>query len=95
MQINITILISVISVCCTIYGVSRNFKKDAEADRGQIAIIVTKLDTIQTVLNELKMENKSTKEDIRDLEKRLVRVESSRKQAHKRLDDLISKERSL
>lgn len=95
MQVNINILISVITVCATIYGVSRNLKKDAEADRGQIAIIVTKLDTIQSVLNELKADISSTKNDIRDIEKRLIRVESSSKQAHKRLDDLISKERSI
>ena len=38
MNVNINILISVITICCTIYGVSRNFKKDAERDAGQIAI---------------------------------------------------------
>lgn len=88
MDININILISVITVCLTIYGVSRNFKKDAEADAGQIAIIVTKLDTIQSMLNELEADVNTTKEDIRDLDRRLIAVEASAKQAHKRIDDL-------
>lgn len=88
MNININILISVITVCRTIYGVSRNFKKDAEADAGQIAIIVTKLDSIQAALNELKTDINSTKADLRELDRRLVAVESSAKQAHKRIDDL-------
>ena len=88
MNVNINILISVITICCTIYGVSRNFRKDAEADAGQIAIIVTKLDNIQSVLNELKADVSSTKNDIRELDRRLVAVESSAKQAHKRIDDM-------
>lgn len=88
MNVNINILISVITICCTIYGVSRNIKKDTEADAGQIAIIVTKLDTIQSVLNELKADISSTKSDIRELDRRLIAVESSTKQAHKRIDDL-------
>ena len=88
MSVNINILISVITICCTIYGVSRNFRKDAEADAGQIAIIVTKLDNIQSVLNELKADVSSTKNDIRELDRRLVAVERSAKQAHKRIDDM-------
>lgn len=88
MNVNINILISVITICCTIYGVSRNFKKDAERDAGQIAIIVTKLDNIQSVLNELKTDVNSTKNDIRDLDRRLIAVEQSTKQAHKRIDEL-------
>lgn len=93
MNVNINILISVITICCTIYGVSRNFRKDAEADAGQTAIILTKLDNIQSVLNELKADVSSTKSDIRELDRRLVAVESSTKQAHKRLDDIQKGER--
>lgn len=92
MSININILISVITVCRTIYGVSRNLKKDAEADAGQIRIIVTKLDNIQSVLNELKSDVNSTKSDIRELDRRLIRVERSAKQAHKRIDDLARRD---
>lgn len=88
MNVNINILISVITICCTIYGVSRNFKKDAERDAGQIRIIVTKLDSIQTVLNELKTDVNSTKNDIRDIDRRLVAVEQSVKQRHKRIDEI-------
>jgi len=88
MNVNINILISVITICCTIYGVSRNFKKDAEADAGQIRIIVTKLDTIQSMLNELKTDVSNTKADIRDLDRRLIAVEQSAKQAHKRIDEM-------
>lgn len=88
MDVNINILISVITICCTIYGVSRNFKKDAEADAGQIRIIVTKLDTIQSMLNELKTDVSNTKADIRELDRRLIAVEQSAKQANKRIDEM-------
>ena len=40
------------------------------------------------MLNELKADVNTTKEDIRDLDRRLIAVEASAKQAHKRIDDL-------
>lgn len=87
MTIELTILISVISICCTIYGVARNAKRDVKADAAESTTVLIKLEGIQSGVNEIKQDIKSVKTDVRDLQDKVARVEESTKSAHKRIDE--------
>jgi len=92
MSIELTILISVISVSFALYsGISnmkRNSKKDTAEDVAQLTTIIVRLDTINSGVSEIKTEMKSMKADVQELRERLVVVEQSAKSAHHRLDGL-------
>ena len=98
MSIEITILISVLSVSAAIFfGVKSSRradkqdtelqKKDAAAEAANNTAILVKLETIGTGVTEIKSELKAMKNDVREITERLVVVEQSTKSAHKRLDD--------
>lgn len=92
MTIELTILISVISVSFALYsGISnmkRNSKKDTAEDVAQLTTIIVRLDTINSGVSEIKTEMKSVKTDVQELRERLVVVEQSTKSAHHRIDGL-------
>lgn len=88
MSIEITILISVVSICCTIFATARNRKKDTRDRATQDTTVLIKLENIQTGINDIKKDVLGVKEDMKALEHRMTVVEQSAKQAHKRLDDV-------
>ncbi len=87
-NIELTILISIITVCCTVYGVSRNIRIDTQSAEKDHTTVLIKLENIQTGVSEIKADIRGVKEDVKDLEKRMAKVEESAKQAHKRLDEM-------
>ena len=50
--------------------------------------VIVKLENIGTGITEIKSEMTNVKNDIKEDRERLIRVEDSAKQAHKRLDEL-------
>lgn len=92
MTIEIALLISGVSLAFGIYqGVAnmrRNNKKDDQHDAMQLTTVIVKLETIGAGITEIKTEMQSLKNDIKDSRERLIKVEESAKQAHKRLDSL-------
>ncbi len=92
MTIEITILISVISVSFAIYsGISnirRNRDQDTERRTSDTTSIMVKLEYISEGVNEIKSDMKNVKADILSLRERMASVESSTKSAHHRLDKL-------
>lgn len=90
MTVEITILISVLSVSFAIYSglknIRRSDRKDAAEDAAQEAVVVTKLDALQTSMVELKTEVKGYREEVRTLTAQAVRNEESLKSLHKRVD---------
>jgi len=92
MTIELTILISVLSVSFAIYSgitnIKRNAKKDTTEDIAQLTTIIVRLDTINSGVSEIKTEMKSVRADVQELRERLVVVEQSTKSAHHRLDGL-------
>lgn len=104
MTIEITILISVVSVSAAIFfGIkslkrankqdTEQQKKDAVADAANNTAILVKLETIGSGVTEIKSDIKSMKLDVKDLTERLIVVEQSTKSAHKRLDEHLGGER--
>lgn len=92
MSIEVTILISAVSVAFALYsGISnmkRNNKQDTANDAAQLTTVIVKLETINSGVTEIKSELKNVKNDIQDLRDRLIIVEQSTKSAHHRIDGL-------
>lgn len=92
MTIEVALVISVISVSAAVlFGVSnykRNKTKDDKEDASQQATIITKLNGIEKGVDDIKDELKNLKSEVKEDHDRIIRLEESTKQAHKRLDNL-------
>lgn len=92
-MIEITLLISIISVSFSVFFGLKNSRKTDEKDIAERIARDTrtdmKLDEISTNVREVKETVKNIQNDIKDHEGRIVKLESSLKAEHKRLDELI------
>ena len=90
MSVELSILIPVVSVVFAIYaGISnlkRNQSQDDKNTASQMTTVIVKLENIGNGIAEIKSEISNAKEDIKENRERIVKVEESAKQAHKRLD---------
>lgn len=95
MSIELTILISVISVAFAIYTGTSNLKRnsatDIKKDAVETATINVKLDVINSGVQDIKVEQKSIAKDIKELSDRVLIVEQSAKSAHHRIDGLMER----
>jgi peptidoglycan hydrolase CwlO-like protein len=93
MTIEITIVISAVSVAYAIYfGLKsnrRNDIKDIEERAANNAKVNMKLDNISVAVNDIKYDISATKKEVKELTERVVSVEQSAKSAHHRLDDYL------
>ena len=91
MTIEVALLISVASLTFGIYqGVTnskRNQKSDTKQDVSEMTTVIVKLENIGTGISDIKKEMGDLKKDIKEDRERIIRLEESAKQAHKRLDD--------
>lgn len=96
MTIEVSLLLSGISIAFAIYmGISnskRNHKADVKSDTAELTTVIVKLENIGTGIAEIKSEMSNVKDDIQENRERLIKVEESAKQAHKRLDAYDRKE---
>lgn len=96
MTIEITILVSIVSVAFAIYfGLKSNRRsdvKDIEDRATRNAEINFKLDTISSNVNDIKYDISVTRKKVDEIDKRLVIVEQSTKSAHHRIDRIEGKE---
>lgn len=92
MTLELSILISVISVSFALYsGISnlkRNNRKDTAEDAAQLTTVIVKLENIGDGVSEIKADMKNVKGEVQELRERLVAVEQSTKSAHHRIDGL-------
>lgn len=92
-MIEITLLISIISVSFSVFFGLKNSRKTDEKDIAERIARDTrtdmKLDEISTNVREVKETVKNIQNDIKDHEGRIVKLESSLKAEHKRLDELF------
>lgn len=95
MSIELTVLISVVSVAFAIYaGVSnlkRNNTSDIKKDAADMATLNVKLDTISRGVEDIKVEQKTISKDVQNLSDRVLKVEESAKSAHHRIDEIIGR----
>lgn len=92
MTLELSIVISVLSVSFALYsGISnlkRNDKKDTAEETAQLTTVIVKLENIGDGVSEIKSDMKNVKGEVQELRERLVVVEQSAKSAHHRLDGL-------
>ena len=90
MTIEVALLISGVSLAFGIYtgiaAIKRNQKTDAKQDASELTTVIVKLENIGNGITEIKAEMTNVKNDIKDDRERIIRLEESAKQAHKRLD---------
>lgn len=90
MTIEIALLLSALSLAFGVYaGVSnlkRNERTDNKTDASQLTTVIVKLENISAGVSEIKAEMINVKSEIRETREKLVRVEESTKQAHRRID---------
>lgn len=90
MTIEVTILISALSVSIALFfGIKNNRrdqKREDKEEAGQSATIITKLEGIEKGVDDIKEEIKGVKADVKEDHDRIIRLEESSKQAHKRID---------
>jgi len=92
MVIEISILVTLISVSFAVFfgiqNFQRNKKADTAADAVQITTVLVKLENISTGIMEIKAEISGIQKDLKEIWERLILNEAASKQAHKRLDNL-------
>ena len=100
MALEYVIIVSVISVLGTVAGLMfgtknlwRNQRAQDKEEIGQLARVVAKLDHIDDGICSVKHDMNDIKTDIKEQRERIVRVEESTKQAHRRLDELAGRKR--
>lgn len=93
MTIEVALLISGVSLAFGIYSgitnLKRNSKNDTQQEAAQLTTVIVKLESLGNGISEIKNELAGIKNDTRELRDRIITVEQSAKQAHKRLDDFI------
>lgn len=93
MTIEVALLISIVSVAFSIFFGLKNSKKSDEKDIADRIARDTrtdmKLDEISSNVRDVKETVKNIQNDIKDHEGRIVKLESSYKAEHKRLDEIF------
>ena len=100
MPIEYTIIISFVSVVCTVIGVSigmsnlrRNSKLDDRHESTQFARVGVQLEYIAKNVSEILYDMNDIKNEIKEHRDRILRTEESTKQAHKRIDEIAGHKR--
>jgi septal ring factor EnvC (AmiA/AmiB activator) len=66
----------------------RERDNEVRSDASESAVIKTKLDNISRGVESIQIDIKANEKRVSDLSERVIRVEESSKQAHKRIDKL-------
>lgn len=96
MQVDLSLLVSacslVVAFVVAITNIrNKNYLNDRES-ASQITTLIVKLENIADGVNEIKSDMKNIRSDIETLRERLVKVEQSAKQAHRRIDKIEGSE---
>lgn len=91
LEIQIGILCTVAGLLIGFFTFSRNRDKDVRTDASESAVIRTKLEAINNGVDSIRIDIRANERRVSELSERLIRVEESSKQAHKRIDTIESK----
>lgn len=91
MNIELTILISLISVSAALFfglkSAKRLDKQDIESKAMENAKIIVKLNDIGNDVKDIKYDISTVKVDVKEIDKRLIKTEESLKAAWKRIEE--------
>ena len=82
----VSLLAGVLGAYCSAVNTNRNKNADMRKDATDLMTVIIKLENIGAGVTEIKNDISSVKSEIRDARDRIIKVEESAKQAHKRLD---------
>ena len=88
MPIEITQLVSILSLLIAAIALARNLRLDTKSDQTELTTVIVKLENINDNIKEVKIDMKDIISDIDKVKERLTAVEASAKSAHKRIDGL-------
>lgn len=92
MSVEVTVLISIVSVAAAIYfglkSAKRDDTKDIKERATADAIVNVKLDNISSAVNDIKYDISDTKKQVAEIDKKLVAVDASVRSAHHRIDNM-------
>lgn len=92
MSVEVTVLISIVSVAAAIYfglkSAKRDDTKDIKERATADAIVNVKLDNISSAVNDIKYDISDTKKQVAEIDKKLVAVDASVRSAHHRIDNI-------
>ncbi|HDR8493696.1 MULTISPECIES: hypothetical protein [Bacillus cereus group] len=88
MNIEIGVLIAVLSLAISYFAYSLNRTKSIKSDGQQSAEMKAELGYIRKGVDDIRIDLKASEKQMIALGERVTRVEESSKQAHKRLDNL-------
>lgn len=93
MNVEIAVVISVLSLIFTVFqgasAMKRNSKKDTKEDTVQLATVIVKLEDIDRGVKSIQEDMRDVRSDIQQNRERIIKAEESVKQAHKRIDEMI------
>jgi len=88
MYIEFGILGAIFGLAISFLTFNRNRDKDLKDKATNDAVISTKLDSIGSSVESIRVDTKVTGRRLEEMSERVIRVEESAKQAHKRLDNV-------
>ncbi|MGE7869589.1 hypothetical protein ACQKNO_26190 [Bacillus paramycoides] len=88
MNIEIGVLITLLSAAISYLGYSLNKTKVIKSDGQESAEMKAELGYIRKGVDDIRIDLKANEKQMQQLSERVTRVEESSKQAHKRLDNL-------
>lgn len=92
MEVEIGVVCTIICLVIGFFTFSRNRDKDVKSDATENAVIWTKLDNIGSGVESIRVDMKVSERKQEEITERVIRVEESAKQAHKRLDGIKERE---
>lgn len=85
-------IISLVIAFCALLFTALNYKRTQNQDTSATAVeratMTADVRYIRSSIDEIKLENRSIRQDLVDVQTKLVEVEASARSAHKRIDDL-------
>lgn len=91
MKVEMAWLISLVSAAFALYSgvwnLKRSQKKDERRDATEMTTVIVKLESIRNDTSEIKKDMSGLKAEMKELRERVVVVEQSAKQSHKRIDE--------
>ena len=89
-----TIISMAVAVCALIFtalSFRRTQNQDTSATAAERATMAANIQYIRTSIDDIKLEYKSIQKDISELSKKVVEIDASARQAHKRIDEITQK----
>lgn len=91
------IQIAIIGAVGTVFGIiiswltfSRSRDKDVRSEAADSAVIRTKLDNISSGIDSIRIDIKANEKRVSELSEKVIRIDESTKQAHKRINEIIN-----